>query len=65
MGVILKPVKDKTIVIRNEDDKEHSFEVRSLIQPRLATLSKGAAAVLLVDEENIVTDVAFVPDKTK
>jgi hypothetical protein len=65
VGVILKPVKDNTIVIRNEDDKEHSFEVRSLIQPRLATLSKGAAAVLLVDEENIVTDVAFVPDKTK
>jgi hypothetical protein len=65
VGVILKPVKDNTNVIPTEDDKEHSVEVRSLIQPRLATLSKGAAAVLLVDEENIVTDMAFVPDKTK
>jgi hypothetical protein len=63
--VILKPLKDNTIVIRTEDGKEHSYQVRSLIQPRLATLSTGDAAVLLVDEENKVTDVAFQPGGTK
>jgi hypothetical protein len=31
----------------------------------LAKLSKGESAVLLVDGENMVTDVAFVPQKTK
>jgi len=65
VGVILKPLKDNTIVIRAEDGKELTYEVRPLIQPRLATLSKGDAAVLLVDEENKVTDVAFQPAGTK
>jgi hypothetical protein len=64
-GKILKPLRDNNIVIRTEDGKEHSYQVRPLIQPRLATLSKGDAAVLLVDDENKVTDVAFVPDRTK
>jgi hypothetical protein len=62
-GVILTPLKDNTIVIRTEDGNEHSYEVRSLIQPRLATLSKGDAVVLLVDDEHKVTDIAFVPKK--
>ena len=62
-GVILRPLKDDTIVIRTEDGHEQSYEVRPFIQPRLATLSKGDAAVLLVDEENKVADVAFVPKK--
>ncbi len=61
VGVILKPLADNVISIRTEDGKAHSYEVRPLIQPRLATLSKGDAAVLLVDEENQVADVAFVP----
>jgi hypothetical protein len=64
-GVVLKPLADNAISIQTEDGTEHSYQVRPLIQPRLATLSKGAAAVLLVDEENKVTDVAFVPGETK
>ena len=64
-GKILKPLKNNIIVIRTEDGKEHSYQVRSLIQPRLATLSKGDAAVLLVDRENKVTDVAFQPGAPK
>ena len=64
-GKILKPLKNNIIVIQTEDGKEHSYQVRSLIQPRLATLSKGDAAVLLVDAENKVTDVAFQPGKPK
>lgn len=60
-GVILKPLKDNTIVIRTEDGKERSYQVREHIQPRLATLSTGDAAVLLVDEENIVMDAGIQP----
>ena len=63
VGVILKPLKDNTVVIRTEDGNEHSYEVRSLIQPRLTTLSKDDAVVLLVDNEQKVTDIAFVPKK--
>jgi ribosomal protein S1 len=65
VGEILTPLKGDTIAIRTEDGKEHSYEVRPLIHPRLATLSKGDAAVLLVDEENKVADVAFMPAGTK
>jgi|CXWL01.1.fsa_nt_gi hypothetical protein len=64
-GKILMPLKDNIVVIRTEDGKAHSYEVRPLTQPRLAMLSKGDAAVLLVDEENKVADIAFVPDKKK
>ena len=63
--VVLKPLADNAISIRTEDGKEHSYQVRPLIQPKLATLSKGDAAVILVDEENKVTDVAFMPGGTK
>ena len=63
VGVILKPLDNNKVFIRTQDGKEHWYEVRPLIQPRLAKLSKGDAAVLLVDEENKVTDVAFVPKK--
>jgi hypothetical protein len=58
-GVILKPLQDNTIVIRTEDGNEHSYQVRARIQPRLRTLSAGDAAVLLVDEENLVMDAGF------
>lgn len=62
-GKILKPLKDNFVVIRTEADNAHSYEVRPLIQPKLATLAKDDAVVLLVDEENKVTDVAFVTTK--
>ena len=60
-GVILKPLENNTIAIRTEDGNEHPYEVRPLIQPRLGKLTKGDAVTLLVDAENKVTDVAFVP----
>jgi hypothetical protein len=65
VGVVLKPLADNAISIRTEDGEEHSYQVHPLTQARLATLSKGAAAVLLVDDENKVTDVAFVPGETR
>lgn len=61
VGVVLTPLHDNGIAIRTDDGKEYSYEVRPLIQSRLATVAKGDAVVLLVDEENKVTDVAFIP----
>lgn len=63
VGVIQKPLDANTVVIRTENGSEQQYEVRPLIQPRLAKLSRGDAAVLLLDAENQVADVAFVPEK--
>jgi hypothetical protein len=65
VGVILKPLTHNTIVIRTEDGKEHSYEVRPIIQQRVQMLSKSDAVVLLVDEEGKVTDVAIPPGSSK
>ena len=59
VGVISKPLKDNTIVIRTEGGNEQSYEVRPLVQERLAKLSRGDSATLLVDEEHKVADVSF------
>ncbi len=58
-GVIVTPLKNNTIVIRTEDGKEHAYEARPLIQERLAQLSRGQSATLLVDAEQQVADVSF------
>lgn len=61
VGVISKPLEQNRISIRRQDGTEQSYPVRPLVQERLGALSKGDTAVLLVDEANTVTDVAFVP----
>lgn len=65
VGVVVTPLTGDTIVFRAETGKERSYEVRPLVQPRLAQLAAGDAAVLLVDDEQKVTDVAFVPRGTR
>ena len=62
LGEILKPVKDNRIVIRTEAGTEHSYEVCPLIQVRVETLSEGDVAVFLVNDDNKVADIAFVPE---
>lgn len=62
-GVILKPLDNNTVFIRTDEGKEQPYEVHPLVQQKLANLSKDDAVVLLVDEENKVTDVAFVPSR--
>ena len=59
-GVIVTPLDNNTIGIRG-DAGEHVYEVRPLAQRRLTKLSKGDAVVLLVDDDNKVTDVAIPP----
>ena len=63
-GVIVKPLKNNAISIRTEDGKEHVYEARPLIQEKLAHLSRGQSATLLVDAEQKVTDVAFNETET-
>jgi hypothetical protein len=60
-GTILTPLDSNRIAIRTEEGKKQSYDVRLLAQERLAKLSKGDAVVLLVDDENKVTDVAIPP----
>ncbi len=60
-GVILTPLDNNTVFIRTEVGKEQLYEVRPIAQKRLANLAKGDAVVLLVDDEDKVTDVAIPP----
>lgn len=57
--VILKPLEADTIAVQTERGDERRYEVRPLVQRRMAQLSKGDEAVLLMDDENKVTDVAI------
>ncbi|HJT21624.1 MAG TPA: hypothetical protein VJ746_14195 [Nitrospira sp.] len=59
-GVIVTPLGNNEIAIRTDDGKK-TYGVRPLAQRRLNNLSEGDAVVLLVDEENKVTDVAIPP----
>jgi bifunctional DNA-binding transcriptional regulator/antitoxin component of YhaV-PrlF toxin-antitoxin module len=59
-GVIETPLANNVIAV-GTDEGRRTYEVRPLAQRRLLHLSKGDAVVLLVDEDNKVTDVAIPP----
>jgi hypothetical protein len=59
-GVIDTPLENNAIAVGTDEGKK-TYEVRPLAQRRLIHLSKGDAVVLLVDEDNKVTDVAIPP----
>jgi hypothetical protein len=61
VGSIVETLKDDKVAIRAEDGTVSSYEVRPLAQRSLQTLSRGDLAVLLVDDEGKVTDVAIPP----
>lgn len=60
MGVIVTPLKDNEVAVRT-DEGETRYAVRPLAQRRLEDLAEGRAVVLLLDEDNKVTDVAIPP----
>ena len=62
---VVEPLGHNKIAVRTEEGTVLSYEVRPLIQKRMETLSKGDSVVLLVDEENVVTDVAIPPDSIR
>lgn len=64
-GVILTPLDNKQIAIRDEHGKARVYDVRPLIEQKLAPLDPGEAVILFVDDENKVTDVAVPPAKQK
>lgn len=62
-GTIVKPAN--WIIIRTEDGHERPYEVRSFVLETLAKTSQGGRVTLLLDEDNKVTDVAFISSKSK
>lgn len=59
-GTVTAPLEANRITIRT-NGSEKPFEVRDILQPKLAGLRKGDAVILLVDTENKVIDVAIPP----
>lgn len=57
--VVVKPLEHDMIAVRTDEGNERRYEVRPLVQPRMAQLAKGDEAVLLMDDESKVTDVAI------
>ena len=57
--VILKPLEHGTIAVQTEEGNERRYDVRPLVRQRMEQLSTGDEAVLLMDDENNVTDVAI------
>lgn len=48
--------------VRTNDGKERQVEVRPFVEEKLGNLPKGKAVILLLDDENKVTDVAVPPE---
>jgi hypothetical protein len=59
-GVLKQPLKNNMIAVQPDGEEEHQYEVRPLIQEKFKKLSSGQEVVLFVDDEDKVTDVAFV-----
>jgi hypothetical protein len=53
------PIGQDMVVIRDDSDREQSFEVRPLARSKLAAIQIGAPAVFLIDETNKVADATF------
>lgn len=51
-----------TIGVRNKEGKEQHLEIRPFVEERLAKVTQGKSVILLLDDENKVTDVAVPPD---
>ncbi len=59
-GILKQPLKDNMVSVQQDGKKEQQYEVRPLIQDKFKELSSGQEVILFVDEENKVTDLAFV-----
>lgn len=51
--------------VRTTDGKEHQIEVRPFVEDKLGNLPNGKSVILLLDEENKVTDVAIPPESQR
>lgn len=49
------------VLIKTQDGKEQTFEVRPYIQEKLGHATEGSSVILLLDDENKVSDLAQPP----
>ncbi|BCA55708.1 exported protein of unknown function [Nitrospira sp. KM1] len=63
-GTIIEPLSQDRITIKTQDRGQQSYHVRPLVQEKLATMKKGDAVTVMIDEDDEVIDVA-VPPKEK
>jgi len=59
-GILKQPLKDNMVSVQEDGKKEQQYEVRPIIQDKFKKLSSGQEVILFVDDENKVTDLAFV-----
>jgi len=60
-GTVATPLKSNQITIHTREGGDKPFEVREILQSKIAGLRSGDAVVLLVDGDNKVIDVAIPP----
>ncbi|OQW33437.1 MAG: hypothetical protein A4E19_03290 [Nitrospira sp. SG-bin1] len=53
------PIGHDRVVIKGADGKEQSFNVRSQVRSKLASIPVGTPAIFLIDETNHVADATF------
>ena len=49
------------VLIKTQDGKEQTFEIRPYIQEKLGRAPEGSSVILLIDDENKVSDLAQPP----
>ncbi len=62
-ATIVRTVEDGKVTIRTEGGKEQVYEIRPFAQEKLKDIRKGGEVILLLDNENKITDVAIPPMK--
>ncbi len=60
-GTVTSPLKANQITIRIANGTDKPYEIREILQSKMAALRSGDAVILLVDTENKVIDVAIPP----
>ncbi|MGC3976339.1 MAG: hypothetical protein QM771_18435 [Nitrospira sp.] len=60
-GTVTSPLQSNHITIRTTNGTDKPYEVRDILQSKIASLHAGDAVVLLVDGDNKVIDVAIPP----
>jgi hypothetical protein len=51
------------IKIKTGEGKEQGFHVRPYLQEKFAQIPEGASVILLVDDENVVSDLSNIPSR--
>lgn len=59
-GILKQPLKDNMVSVQQDGKKEQQYEVRPLVQDKFEKISSGQEVILFVDDENKVTDLAFI-----